>query len=36
MVKTMTPDKIIIEFDRALRTVFASARTLASGVMWLA
>jgi ubiquinone biosynthesis monooxygenase Coq7 len=28
MAKAMTPDKIIIEFDRALRTVFASARSV--------
>lgn len=28
MVKAVTPDKIIIEFDRALRTVFASARSV--------
>lgn len=28
MVKAVTPDKIIVEFDRALRTVFASARSV--------
>jgi len=28
MVKAVTPDKIIIELDRALRTVFASARSV--------
>jgi ubiquinone biosynthesis monooxygenase Coq7 len=28
MAKAMTPDNIIIEFDRALRTVFASARSV--------
>lgn len=28
MVKTVTPDRVITEFDRALRTVFASARSV--------
>jgi len=28
MAKAVTPDSIIIEFDRALRTVFASARSV--------
>lgn len=28
MAKALTPDRVIIEFDRALRTVFASARSV--------
>lgn len=28
MVKAVTPDNVIIEFDRALRTLFASARSV--------
>lgn len=28
MAKAVTPDRVIIEFDRALRTVFASARSV--------
>jgi ubiquinone biosynthesis monooxygenase Coq7 len=28
MAKAVTPDSVIIEFDRALRTLFASARSV--------